>query len=134
MSLIDVANLGSNEEYEIELYLCEKRKVMYKIKRDDARDLIKKIYEKMNDYESNAYMPIDIAKSDKDLTINKLLESINDDNFAWKYFKNKKMFRTNKDIGYPEDEKEAKNKINEMKSMLNDLVIFEVEKSKKAKK
>ena len=117
-SLMDVSTL-SNDEYKIKLYRGD-GSTQFIITPTDAYDKLIEIYIEMNNYEMNAYMPIDIVE--KNLSFQKLILNAMGDNGGWSFFKGKEIFDQYKDLGYNEFNYQIKS--SEMKNLLQRLVIY----------
>ena len=115
---MDVSTL-SNDEYKIKLYRGD-GSTQFIITPTDAYDKLIEIYIEMNNYEMNAYMPIDIVE--KNLSFQKLILNAMGDNGGWSFFKGKGIFDPYKDLGYNEFNYQIKS--SEMKNLLQRLVIY----------
>ena len=119
-SLMDVASLDDETEYRVRLYKGAGSFIDYSICPSKARQILIEIHKNMNSYDLNAFMPIDLVKKNK--SFEKMVEKAMSNDGNWRYFKDKKMFNPEKDLGYNKynyDEKST-----EMKQLLTSLVVF----------
>jgi len=120
-ALMDVASFQNDEEYQIVVHRRASQK--FSITPEQARQLIYKIYESMNSYELNAYLPIDNINSKKmTKSFEKMVENAMSPNGEWSYFKDKTMFNPTKDLGYTRYT--FQEQISAIKALMRELVLF----------
>ena len=87
-SLMDVASFKNETEYEVILY--RKSEKTFKITPKEARELLEKIYNAMNDYSINNFSSIDFLSA-KNFNFDILIGDIEKQGSPWEYYKDKKM-------------------------------------------
>ena len=95
-SLMDVASFENENEYEVILY--RKSEKTFKITPKEARELLEKIYNAMNDYSINNFSSIDFL-SVKNFNFDILIGDIEKQGSPWEYYKDKKMFEYYTQLG-----------------------------------
>lgn len=129
-SLMDVASLNDEVTHDVILIRGVAAKVKYSITSNQAKEVLKDIYEAMNDFDNNVYISIELLKDTKINTLEELVDYIKSDNGTWKYFDDKNMFDYDSQLGY--DEETFKEKFEEAKAKQIGLIKFIKEKSEES--
>ena len=97
-SLMDVSNLSDNT-YEI--ILDRGVETSFNITPYKAKELLNNIYDKMNDYSDNVYLPLRIFDNEKITSLQGLIENLKKlQGSPWTYFDDKNLFDYETQLGY----------------------------------
>jgi len=119
-SLMDVCN---KPEQEYTIILNKGVAIQFNITPSEAKLILIEIYELMNDYTDNVYLPFKKINNSKITTLYSLIDDLKQENNSpWSYFDDKKLFDYETQLGYTQDNFESK--YNEKKKKLSDLVKF----------
>ena len=100
-SLMDVARLEDNTYIVV---LSRNTKRSFAITPNEARDILVKIYNKLNDYDEMYCLPIDILFDDKIDSYSKYINSIKTESKSpWAYFVDRNLFDLDTELGLTED-------------------------------
>ncbi len=119
-ALMDVASLKDDTEYQIEIH--RGKSATLSLTPQKAKEQISKIYQSMNSFELNAYMPLDKINQKTVRNFEKLIEDAMSPNGSWRYFKEKNMFNPKKDLGYTRYNFNARS--SQVRALLRDLVLY----------
>ena len=100
-SLMDVSNLNDNT-YEI--ILDRGVETTFNITPSKAKQLLNNIYNKMNDYTDNVYLPLSVFDNKKITSLQALIENLKQlQGSPWAYFDDKNLFDYETQLGYTND-------------------------------
>ena len=100
-SLMDVSNLNDNT-YEI--ILDRGAETTFNITPLKAKQLLNNIYDKMNDYTDNVYLPLIVFDNKKITSLQALIENLKQPQGSpWTYFDDKNLFDYETQLGYTND-------------------------------
>lgn len=107
ISLMDIAALNDDCDYSIDLIFEKNGKIKtnnYHLKGYvEAVSLLNEIYENMNDYSNNKFLPYSLIERTRFQTLDDLVSSMYAPNsIFWGYFSDKKLFEYEKELGYSE--------------------------------
>ncbi len=125
LSLQDVAGMNDDNLYSIKLLRSTKSNYCYKITPSDARTVLNKIYDAMQDYNDIFFFDAKDLEIEEDKiknTFNEYIDSKLSDFGPWTYFKDKKMF-DNDDLGYEKDSS-FKNEFLKYQQKMRELILI----------
>ena len=103
LSLLDISSKEDDIKYNIELIKSIDNKKSFRLSKNESIEILNNIYSNMFNYDNIYSLPINFIDFDKIKTFKDFISHLNTTSGPYKYFKDKKMFNFDKDLGYEED-------------------------------